>query len=248
MDTLLSGLKWQTYLVYFDDVIVFSETFEEHLRRLLVVLQTIRSAGLTRKAGKCHLGFEELQFLGRVVSHQGLRPDPDKITAVTKFSAPTDKKAVRRFLGLSAYYQVIIANFSHTCIASPLTCLRREDVAFVWGEDQKSAFNYLRQRLQTPPVLAHFDNDTPTMIHRGASNVGLGAVLVQWQDSAEGVITYANKMLSRAEFNHSTIEKEYLAVLWVVMKCCQYLYRGSFSAVSDHHSLFWLINLKDQSC
>lgn len=104
MDTVLAGLKWQTCLVYLDDVVVFSATFEEHLTRLKGVLQAIRSADLTIKPEKCHLGFEELKFLGHIVSQQGIRPDPDKTSAVSSFPRPTDKKAVRRFLGLCAYY------------------------------------------------------------------------------------------------------------------------------------------------
>lgn len=100
MDTVLSGLKWQTCLVYLDDVIVFSRTFQQHLDRLSSVLQAIRSAAHTLKPEKCHFGYEELLFLGHVVSQAGVRPDPAKLDAVSKFRTPTDKKSIRRFLGL----------------------------------------------------------------------------------------------------------------------------------------------------
>lgn len=157
MDTVLTGLKWQTCIVYLDDVVMFSETFDEHLRRLTSVLHAIRSAGLSLKPEKCHFGYEELQFLGHIVSRQGVRPDPKKIAAVAEFPVPADKKSVRRFLGLCSYYRRCIPAFSHT--AAPLTKLTRDDSPFVWTDEQQAAFDELKQRLSTSPVLAHFDEN-----------------------------------------------------------------------------------------
>lgn len=112
MDTVLSGLKWQSCLVYLDDVVIFSATFEQHIERLRLVLEAIRSANLTIKPEKCQFAFEELRFLGHVISAQGVRPDPEKTAAVAKFSTPIDKKSVRRFLGLCSYYRRFVYNFS----------------------------------------------------------------------------------------------------------------------------------------
>lgn len=245
MDTVLAGLKWQSCLVYLDDVVIFSESFEEHLKRLRMVLEAIRSAELTLKPQKCHFGYEELKFLGHVVSADGVRPDPEKTAAVAAFPVPSDKRAVRRFLGLCAYYRRFIANFSK--IAEPLTRLTRDDVPFAWTTEQEAAFAELRQRMQTAPVLAHFDEDAATEVHTDASNVGLGAVLVQRHGGAEYVIAYASRTLSRAEANYSTSEKECLAVVWATAKFRPYLYGRPFKVVTDHHSLCWLANLRDPS-
>lgn len=245
MDTVLTGLKWHSCLVYLDDVVVFAATFEEHLKRLEAVLEALRSANLTLKPEKCHFGYEELKFLGHVVSADGVQPDPDKTSAVAAFPTPRDKKAVRRFLGLCAYYRRFIANFSR--IAEPLIRLTREDTPFVWTDEQDAAFTELRQRLQESPVLAHFDEDADTEVHTDASNIGLGAVLVQHQEGVERVIAYASRTLSRAEINYSTSEKECLAVVWAIMKFRPYLYGRPFKVVTDHHSLCWLANLRDPS-
>ncbi len=155
MDTVLAGLKWQTCLVYLDDVVVFARTFEDHIERLKQVLEAIRTVGLTLKPQKCRFGYEELKFLGHVVNCDGVRPDPEKTAAIANYPVPSNVKDVRSFLGLCAYYRRFIPSFSK--IASPLNALTKGGAPFQWHETQQQAFDELRARLQTAPVLAYFD-------------------------------------------------------------------------------------------
>ncbi|KAK8780235.1 hypothetical protein V5799_018426 [Amblyomma americanum] len=245
MDTVLTDLKWQSCLVYLDDVVIFSDTFEDHLKRLRAVFEAIRSAGLSLKSEKCHFAFRELKFLGHIVSAQGVSTDPEKTAAVAAFYQPTDKRRLRRFLGLCAYYRRFVENFSK--LAEPLTRLTKDSEPVFWGQDQETAFTELKARFQSTPILGHFDEKAATELHTDVSNVGLGAVLVQWQDGVERVLAYASRTLSRAEMNYSTAEKECLAVVWAITKFRPYLYGHPFRVVSDHHSLCWLANLKDPS-
>ena len=124
------------------------------------VLEAIRTSGLTLKPEKCRFAYEELKFLGHVVNAKGVLPDPAKTSAIANFPRPKEKKGVRRFLGLCAYYGRFVANFAR--IAEPLTRLTKDSTPFCWEEAQEEAFRELQKRLQSPPVLSHFDENAET--------------------------------------------------------------------------------------
>ncbi|UYV75771.1 hypothetical protein LAZ67_13001284 [Cordylochernes scorpioides] len=229
MDTLLRGLKWSMCLCYLDDIVVFSPTFDEHVRRLELVLRCLSKAGLVLNTDKCLFGTKRLSIFGHLVDGEGVHPDPGKGDAMSKF--PTPKS--------------LTDNFAQK--AEPLHRLLRKDTRFEWGPDQRQAYESLKLALASEPVLAHFDEKYATELHTDASGFGIGAVLVQVQGGSQKPIGYASRTLSTAEKNYSTTERECLAAIWAIGKFRPYLFGRSFTIVTDHHSLCWLSGLKDPS-
>ncbi|UYV61801.1 hypothetical protein LAZ67_1006658, partial [Cordylochernes scorpioides] len=245
MDNVLMGLKWNICLCYLDDIVVYSDTFEEHLERLSKVLSCLQQAGLTINPDKCLFGSTRIKILGHVVDKDGIQPDSEKVEAIKKFPVPKSVCDIQSYLGLCSYYRRFIKNFSK--IAAPLQILLKKDQKFIWTQEQKDSFESLKKALMQKPVLGHFKESAITKLHTDASSYGLGAVLVQIQENQENPIAYASRTLSKAEKNYSTTERECLAVIWAIGKFRPYLYGSPFEVVSDHHSLCWLAGLKDPS-
>ncbi|GFT63530.1 retrovirus-related Pol polyprotein from transposon 17.6 [Trichonephila clavipes] len=245
MDNLLRHFKWTMCLCYLDDIIVFSETFEDHLIRLRFVLKCLQEAGLKLNSKKCLFAAQEVKILGHLVSSNGVRPDPDKIKAVRNFPTPKNIHDIRSFLGLCSYFRRFIKGFCY--LAEPLQSLLKSGVEFHWGPEEVEAFHSLKKALTSDPVLGMYDERASTEIHTDASGYGIGAVLVQIQNNVEKVIAYASRTLTKAEKNYSTTERECLAIVWTTNKFQPYIFGKHFTVVTDHHSLCWLMNLKDPS-
>ncbi|GFX17366.1 transposon Tf2-9 polyprotein [Trichonephila clavipes] len=245
MDNLLRHFKWTMRLCYLDDIIVFSETFEDHLIRLRLVLKCLQEAGLKLNSKKCLFAAQEKKILGHLVSSNGVRPDPDKIKAVRNFPTPKNIHDIRSFLDLCSYFRRFIKGFCY--LAEPLQSSLKSGVEFHWGPEEVEAFNSLKKALTSDPVLGMYDERASTEIHTDASGYGIGAVLVQIQNNVEKVIAYASRTLTKAEKNYSTTERECLAIVWATNKFRPYIFGKHFTVVTDHHSLCWLMNLKDPS-
>ncbi|UYV78462.1 hypothetical protein LAZ67_16001480, partial [Cordylochernes scorpioides] len=243
MENMLGNLRWQICLCYLDDVIIYSPDFPTHLKRLEAVFRCFRESNLRSNDKKCRFAFEELEILGYITSKHGIKPAEHNIKAVRNFPRPKKVKEVQSFLGMCSYYRKFIKDFSK--IADPLTNLIKKSVSFIWTERQEEAFQTLKTALLSPPILGHFNPNAPTYVHTDASNIGIGATLVQDIGGEEKVISYLSRTLSKAEQNYSTTEKECLAVVWSMSKLRPYLYGRHFKIVTDHHALCWLKNLKD---
>ena len=159
MNLLLAGLTWQSCLVYIDDIIIFSATFETHFRDLEVVLTRLIEAGFLLKAKKCRFAVDRVEYLGHIVTPQGISPDPAKLIKLRGFPIPRNITDVRAFLGLAGYYRKFIKGFS--LLACPLFDLLKDKAPFIWKVEQESAFRAIIASLVEEAVLVHPRFDEP---------------------------------------------------------------------------------------
>jgi len=241
----VSGIK---ALVYLDDVIIFSETFESHLKDIREVFTLIQNAGLKLKLKKCQFMKTSVKYLGHIISRDGIGPDPETIEKIVNYKTPVSADEVRSFLGLAGYYRRFIPNFGS--IAHPLTAKSHNDALknpFIWTDTDHKAFEFLRTCLITPPLLAYPDFNLEFLLFTDACDYGIGSVLSQIQDGVEKPIAYASRQLKPAERKYATVEKEALAVVFSIKHFRHYLLDKPFSVISDHRPLQWLENQKDNN-
>lgn len=231
--------------VYLDDIIVVAEDFQQHLDILQKIFERLYAAGLTLSPEKCQFCRPELRYLGYIVDSHGLRVDPDKVKAIMNIPHPSSVSDVRSFLGMASWYRKFVPNFAD--ITTPLTELLKKSRKWFWSEECQSAFNTLKERLVSAPILTCPNFQHPFTVQTDASAFGLGAVLSQDSPEGEKVICYLSRSLSKAERNYSTTERECLAVVWALDKLRPYIEGSHFTVITDHHSLIWLARLKDPS-
>ena len=226
-------------VIYIDDILIYSKTEEEHAEHLRLVLTKLREHRLYAKFSKCEFWLRELIFLGHVVSANGVAVIPDKVQSILEMKAPTTVKGVRRFLGLAGYYRRFIENFSK--IAKPMTELLKKDKKFEWSEKAEQAFQLLKTKLTTAPVLVLPDTSKDFVIFCDASHQGLGCVLMQ-----DGhVVAYASRQLKPHELNYPTHDLELAAVVHALKQWRPYLFGNRCEIYSDHQSLKYLFTQPD---
>ncbi|GFR13365.1 retrovirus-related Pol polyprotein from transposon 17.6 [Trichonephila clavata] len=243
METVLGGLSYEACLVYLDDIIIVGRSFEEHLNNIRRVLQKLEEAILKLSPTKCHLFRWEVSYLGHIILAEGVRTDPDKISAVKNWKSPTDVHQLRSFLGLYIYYRKFVKDFS--TIARPLHKLTKAKQKFIWMDECNNAFNKLKDALTSAPILAYPEAGKQFILDTDASHKSIGAVLSQEIDGQERVIAYFSKCLSRPERNYCVTRKELLAIVKAVEHFHPYLYGRRFLLRTDHASLTWLLNFKN---
>ena len=262
MEKCMGDINLKEVLVFLDDLIIFSETFEEHETRLLHVLNRLKEYGLKLSVEKCKFFQTSVKYLGHIVSQHGVETDPQKIEALKTWPRPQNLKELRSFLGFAGYYRRFIQNYSK--IVKPLNDLtvgypplRKSDRSKEssglyykpkelfgnrWTDSCQQAFETIIDRLTTAPVLGFANPKLPYVLHTDASTTGLGAALYQEQEGAMRVIAYASRGLSRSESRYPAHKLEFLALKWAVTeKFSDYLYGTSFTVVTDSNPLTYLL-------
>ena len=251
MHDCLGDLNINWCIVYLDDIIIFSDTQEEHLKRLEAVFQKLSAAGLKLKPSKCFFFREEIEYLGHVVSGKGVATNPKKVEAVTKWPTPKTVYDVRSFLGFVGYYRRFIKDFSK--IAKPIreviTGLENQSKRIAkktfieWTEAADSAFEHLKTSCTSTPILAYPDYQLPFVLPTDSSSEGLGAVLYQKQDGKLRVIAYASGSVSKSESHYPAHKLEFLALKWAVCEKFHEYLSGSktFEVYTDNNPLTYVL-------
>ena len=221
MELALSGLQWSLCLIYLDDVIVFSEDFDEQVDHLDQVLNYIGSVGLKLKPSKCVFFVIKVSFLGHNLSKEGILPDPENVAKILNWPVPKTVCDVRGILGLGSYYHRFIRNFSER--VQPLVNLTKKDKPFKWTEECQLAFEDIKQVLISPDIIAFPTDDGQFILDSDASVETIGAVLMQIQSGVEKVIAYGSQTLGKAERNYCATDRELLAVKYFMEYYKHYL-------------------------
>ena len=215
-----------------DDLIIAAADDQEHDSILHRVLARARDKGVKFNSDKIQFKISEVEYMGNLISSDGLKPDPKKIEAIVNMPKPTDVTSLQRLMGMIKYLAQYIPNES--AITEPLRELLKKDAEWAWHPEHDKAIENLKAVLTNKPVLAFFDVKQPVTIQADASQSGLGACLVQRGKP----VAYASRAMTRAEQNYAQIEKEMLAICFATGKFHQYVYgKSAVSVQTDHKPL-----------
>ena len=240
MDKVFKELIGSIVIVYLDDILIFSETLEEHLKHVKLVISILSNFNLKIKLVKCQFYQTAIKFLGHIVSNGEVRPDNDKTKALYQFIQPNKLVQVQSFLGLATYYKKFIKDFS--AIAKPLYEAKEVEGILLWSEEQGAALNMLREAIcgKNVLILPNFEEDF--FVETDACNYGIGAVLSQKKEGFLKPVNFFSKHLTKAELNYSTSEKELYAIVRALEYFKYILLGKKFFVITDHKPLKWLLN------
>jgi hypothetical protein len=240
MNHIFRGQLRKYILVFFDDILIYNKTWDEHLAHLGEVLGIMQAQSLYAKESKCEFGMRELLYLGHIISGQGVQVHQEKIRAILDWPMPKNLTELRGFFGLCSYYRRFVKGFSQ--LGAPLTDLTKKG-AFHWTEESQQTFDKMKEVMSTCPVLALPDFSQSFVLECDASGVGIGAVLMQGGHP----IVFESRKLNESERLYPIYDKEMLAIMHALTKFRQYLVGSRFVVKTDHNSLKYFLDQKDLS-
>ena len=265
MNNIFRSILYKYVLVYLDDIIIYSETYEEHLQHLREVLKRVKKANLRLNKKKCEFVKREIEYLGYIISIDGIRPNEKKVEAIKNYPEPKNKKELASYLGIVSYYRQYVPNFAEK--AHPLTALTKKNAKWKWDAAERDAFICTKSYLITNPILGFPDFTREFIIYTDASGYGVGAVLAQMQTlphdveitadnstsiqpnikkgEREVVIAYASRHLKDREAAWATVEKECYAIIYALKQFKAYIHGRCFTVITDHRPLQWLMDKKE---
>ena len=239
MNSILQPLGWNFCMVYMDDILIFSSSPQEHAKHVRQVLELLRSHKIYLKPSKCKWFQTQVEFLGHVVSDQGIQVDKKKVQAIRDFPVPSGEKELMSFLGAAGFFRRFVRQFAH--MTKPLTDLLKKDTPWVWGELQHTAFDSVKDALSTATVVQPPDPSKPFIVYTDASDFAVGAVVMQDHGSGPQPIAYMSRKHASAERNYPTREKELLAIVCALREWRHYFANTQISVFTDHDSLRYLL-------
>ena len=217
---------------YLDDIIIYSRSEKEHLEHLEEIFTRLKAAGLKLKLEKCCFFKKHIQYLGHLISADGIQPLPEKLESIAKMPAPRNPKEVKQFLRLVGYYRKFVPRFAD--ISRVLTHLTKKDVEFKWTPECKNCFQILKEFLQQAPILQYPDPQASYILYTDASKYAYAGVLTQHSNGTDHPITYVSGLFHGSQLNWATLTKEAYAIYMSVKKLSFYINTAKITVKSDH--------------
>ncbi|EFO92653.1 hypothetical protein CRE_16387 [Caenorhabditis remanei] len=232
-------------IIYVDDIVLVSETEQQHLEDLEEFFKLMIQMGLKLKAEKSQIGRSKITFLGFDIENNTIQPNGEKTKSIREFPVPKTVTEIRQFLGMASYFRRFIPGFA--TIVSPLNNLLRKETEFVWKKEQQDAFENVKEKLISPPILTTPNNTGIFELHTDASKVGIAAVLMQRQDGELKVIAYGSRPTTPVESRYPAIELESLAISWGLTVYKPYIFGKKVIVITDHLPLKSLLHRKEKT-
>lgn len=235
MNEILRDYINKTCVVYLDDILIFSTTLQEHIIAITNIFKILESKRLKIQVDICNFMKKETEFLGHILTKDGLKPNPNKIKVIENLEIPKTQRQIKSFLGITGYYRKFVRDYAK--IAQPITkYLKKDQKINLHDPNYIEAFEKLKTLIVSHPILRYPNFEKQFTLTTDASNYAIGAVLSQ-----EGhPVFYASRTLNNHERNYSATDKEFLAIMWSVNYLRPYLYGKKFKILTDHQPIKYL--------